>query len=47
MTGPDFETMSKDEVIAWFRTTDDVSPVLTSMTPATDVVSRPSNDESQ
>jgi predicted DNA-binding protein len=38
---PDFEKMTKDEVIAWFRTSTDLSPLLASMTPATEPASRP------
>jgi predicted transcriptional regulator len=41
VSGPDFEQMTKDEVIAWFRTTSDVSPILASMEPATEPVRRP------
>ena len=41
MSQPDFEHMSKDEVIAWFRTTNDLSPMVASMQPATESVSRP------
>ena len=41
MSGPDFEQMTKDEVIAWFKTTNDLSPILASMAPATEPVSRP------
>jgi predicted DNA-binding protein len=33
--------MTKDEVIAWFKTSTDLSPVLASMTPATEPASRP------
>jgi predicted DNA-binding protein len=42
---PDFECMTKDEVIAWFRTSD-LSPVLAGMTPATEPVRRPARDAS-
>jgi predicted DNA-binding protein len=38
--GPDFERMTKDEIIAWFKTTDDVTPMLESMQPATEPASR-------
>ncbi|HET8659034.1 MAG TPA: ribbon-helix-helix domain-containing protein [Micromonosporaceae bacterium] len=41
MNGPDFEQMTKDEVVAWFRSTNDLSPVLASMVPATEPVGRP------
>jgi predicted transcriptional regulator len=40
MNNPDFERMTKDEVIAWFDNTRDISPVLGSMTPATEPVRR-------
>ena len=40
LTGPDFERMTKDEVIAWFKSTNDVSPILESMRPATEPPSR-------
>jgi predicted DNA-binding protein len=35
---PDFERMSKEEIVAWFDNTDDISPVLASMAPATEAV---------
>jgi hypothetical protein len=38
MSGPDFDKMTKDEVIAWFRTTEDLSPALAAMTPAAPAV---------
>ena len=41
MSQPDFEHMTKDEVIAWFRTTNDLSPMLADMQPATEPASRP------
>ena len=41
MNGPDFEQMTKDEVIAWFKTTENLSPVLATMTPATEPAHRP------
>lgn len=44
MSSPDFERMTKDEVIAWFDAADDISPVLKSMVPATEPVIRPAND---
>ncbi|WBB73636.1 ribbon-helix-helix domain-containing protein [Micromonospora sp. WMMD1128] len=34
MTEPDFDRMTKDEVVAWFRTTDSLAPVIRSMTEA-------------
>jgi predicted DNA-binding protein len=36
MSEPNFERMSKEEVIAWFRTTPDLSPMLASMEPSTE-----------
>ena len=42
MSRPDFEHMTKDEVIAWFRTTNDLSPMVASMRPVTEPASRPS-----
>src|SRR5690606_21019653 len=36
--------MTKDEVIAWFRTTNDLSPMLADMQPATEPTSRPAPD---
>jgi predicted DNA-binding protein len=38
---PNFEEMTKDEIIAWFKTTTNLSPILSSMTPATEPASRP------
>ncbi|MFV2022827.1 hypothetical protein [Micromonospora sp. LOL_023] len=37
MSEPDFDRMSKDEVITWFQATDSLAPVIRSMTtvPAT------------
>jgi predicted DNA-binding protein len=40
MTTPDFERMTKDDVIAWFDRTDDISPALASMSPATEPATR-------
>ena len=40
MSGPDFEQMTKDEIIAWFKTANDVSPMLASMQPATEPAGR-------
>ena len=39
MSEPDFDRMSKDEVITWFQNTDSLAPVIRSMTavPATGV----------
>ncbi|GEM_PF-2198435 len=44
MSTPDFDRMTKDEIIAWFDTAPDISPVLASMTPATEPVARPATD---
>lgn len=44
MSGPNFEKMTKDEVIEWFRNADDVSPVLVSLKPATEPVVRPAGE---
>ncbi|HEX6498767.1 MAG TPA: ribbon-helix-helix protein, CopG family [Micromonosporaceae bacterium] len=41
MNAPDFEKMTKDEVVEWFRTTQNLSPMLSSMTPATEPATRP------
>ena len=32
MSEPDFDRMTKDEIIAWFQTTDSLAPVITTMT---------------
>ncbi|WBB78643.1 ribbon-helix-helix protein, CopG family [Micromonospora sp. WMMD882] len=34
MTEPDFDRMTKDEVVAWFQHTDSLAPVIRSMTEA-------------
>ncbi|MDG4816153.1 ribbon-helix-helix protein, CopG family [Micromonospora sp. WMMD956] len=34
MTEPDFDRMTKDEVVAWFQSTDSLAPVIQSMTAA-------------
>jgi Arc/MetJ-type ribon-helix-helix transcriptional regulator len=39
MSGPDFEQMTKDEVITWFKTTNDLSPFFASV--EAEPVSRP------
>lgn len=44
MRQSDFEHMTKDEVIAWFRTTNDLSPMLVDMQPTTGPASRPAPD---
>ena len=41
MSGPDFERMTKAEIITWFTSADDISPVVSSMSPATTTHSRP------
>src|SRR5262245_43774757 len=38
--------MTKEEVIAWFRTTSDLSPVMAEMQPGTEPRSRPTTDVS-
>lgn len=44
MSPPDFENMTKDEVILWFKTTNDLSPVVTGMAAAAEPVDRPAQD---
>ncbi|WP_344405547.1 ribbon-helix-helix domain-containing protein [Dactylosporangium fulvum] len=44
MSGPDFERMSKDEVVAWFDASDDVSPLLSAVAPVSDGVVSPAVD---
>lgn len=44
MSGPDFERMTKDEVVAWFATAEDISPVLSTATEATEAVRPPGPD---
>ncbi|GAA3246627.1 ribbon-helix-helix protein, CopG family [Dactylosporangium siamense] len=44
MSGPDFERMSKDEVVAWFDASDDVSPLLSAVAPVEDGVVSPAVD---
>lgn len=46
MSQPDFEHMTKDEVVAWFRTANDLSPMLAEMRPATEPAPRPGPDVS-
>lgn len=41
MSDPDFDSMTKDEVIAWFRTTDTLAPVIRSMTPSAEPAADP------
>lgn len=45
MTSPDFEHMTKDEVLAWFDAADDISPLLKSMAPTAEAVTRPAPGE--
>lgn len=40
MNAPDFERMTKDEVIAWFDANEDISPLLARTTPATEPMVR-------
>ena len=42
MSKPDFDRMTKDEILEWFETTDDVSPIFDGMQPATEEVRRSS-----
>jgi predicted DNA-binding protein len=44
MSGPDFEQMSKDEVLAWFDHADDISPVIATMDAASEPVRRAPGD---
>lgn len=44
MSGPDFERMSKDEVVAWFNSSEDVSPLLSAVAPVSDGVTSPAAD---
>jgi predicted DNA-binding protein len=41
VSDPDFESMTKDEVIAWFRTTDTLAPVIRSMTQSAEPAADP------
>lgn len=41
MSDPDFDSMTKDEVIAWFRTTDTLAPVIRLMTPSAEPAADP------
>jgi predicted transcriptional regulator len=38
---PEFDSMTKDEVIAWFRTTDTLTPIIRSMTPSAEPAADP------
>lgn len=44
MSGPDFDQMTKEQVIAWFKTTQDLSPMVASAQPATEPAGRPASD---
>jgi Arc/MetJ-type ribon-helix-helix transcriptional regulator len=44
MSAPDFEHMTKDEILAWFDKAGDLSPLLSSMTPATEPVARAASE---
>ena len=44
MSGPDFDRMTKDEVIAWFNSTDDLSPMVASASPATEPIDQPKQE---
>ena len=41
MSSPDFEKMTKQEIVAWFESAESIAPVLASMTPATEPVAPP------
>lgn len=41
MSDPDFDAMTKDEVIAWFRSTDTLAPVIRSMAPSAEPAADP------
>jgi predicted transcriptional regulator len=41
VSDPGFDSMTKDEVIAWFRTTDTLAPVIRSMTPSAEPAADP------
>ncbi len=38
MTNPDFDHMTKDEILAWFRSNEDLSPLLARTTATTEAV---------
>ncbi|WP_426505589.1 ribbon-helix-helix protein, CopG family [Dactylosporangium sp. McL0621] len=44
MSDPDFDRMSKDEIVAWFNAAEDVSPLLAAATPVSDEVASPVTD---
>lgn len=41
MNEPDFNSMSKDEVVEWFQTASTLAPVIRSMTPSTEPAADP------
>jgi predicted transcriptional regulator len=41
VSDPNFDSMTKDEVIAWFRTTDTLAPAIRSMTPSAEPAADP------
>lgn len=43
MTEPDFEGMTKDEIVTWFKDSDDISAALTSMVRAIEPTTRPAS----
>ena len=44
VSGPDFERMSKNEVVVWFDSAEDISPLLSAVEPVSDVVASPATD---
>jgi predicted DNA-binding protein len=44
LSEPNFDSMTKDEVVAWFRTTDTLAPVIRSMTPSAEPATDPTPD---
>jgi hypothetical protein len=44
MSAPDFERMTKEEIITWFDTAADISPLLARTTPAAEPVVRLGSD---
>jgi predicted transcriptional regulator len=41
VSDPDFDSMTKDEVIAWFRSADTLAPVIRSMAPSAEPAADP------
>jgi predicted DNA-binding protein len=41
VTLPDFDRMTKDEILEWFDNTPDLSPLIRTMKPATEEIRRP------